>query len=290
MDINTKPALELPPDPQTVAMNLTPDAPQEPATPPAPTPDPPAAAPPVVQTQEDPAVSRAFSKIAEKERELRQRERELKDLEARLKPNQELAELVEKKDKWSLLDRMGVTYDELTREYVQGKGADPQAQMKTEIERVRQQMEAQVQELKAAEQRRYFEEERRNIQAFVQSSNAYPHLQAAEAHELVQQTIQSHFRETGDLVSYEDAAEAVEQQLGQLVGQFLQNPSVRQKYAGLFTVASPPKSPSESAPSAPRTLRNEDTQDRVTLVEHDFDTLSEDEQIARLARQLRFIS
>jgi hypothetical protein len=292
-------ALELPPDAQALAMGLE-DAPTIESTPapeapetPAPAPTPPPAPEPAVaapSSDNDPVVSRAFEKIAEREREQRRREQELKALEDRLKPVSELAGLIEKKDKWSLLERMGVTYDELTKEYVQGKGVDPTSQMKAELERVREDTQRQIQEIRAAEERRRFEEERSQVRSLVQSGS-YPHLQAVEGHDLVLQTIQKHYDETGDIVSYEDAAEVVETSLGQMVEKWLQVPSVRQKYAALFTPASPEKSSVVSEPRAPQTLRNQDAQDRVTLVAKEPDSfdLDDDESIARLASQLKFL-
>src|SRR5690606_24875104 len=106
---------------------------------------------------------RSFNQIAKREREQREREQALKEREEKLRGLEPLAEALEKRDAWALLERMGYTYEDLTRDYISGNGPDPNRQVRDEIAQTKKQLEAQLAELRAEAERRRLEEERQYL-------------------------------------------------------------------------------------------------------------------------------
>lgn len=238
----------------------------------------------------DSSLARSLSQIAKREKEQRERETALREREAKLQGVEAYADAISKKDAWALLNKMGLSYQDLTREYVEGKGPDPHQQVREEIHQVKEQLTQQLAEVRAAEERRRVEEERQILRLTIDNSDAFPVTKAANAHDLVQNAIQAHYQETGELASYEDAAAQVEQTLVDLVDRLMKVDTIRNRYVSNTTpVESSRDNRREVMPVT--TLRNEDTQDRVALVPDSFDpyTASDEEMIERLASQLRYV-
>lgn len=287
------PTLDLPPDPLQLSFdalfdNEPADAAPETVEEPVETAEEPVEAAPEPPAHEPEPNARALAVLARKEAEIRQRETALKSQEAEYQRLAELRALAEKGDRLGMLEKMGVSYDDLTKDYVSGMGRTPEELVREQLNEYKQQMDAQLQELRNAQTQREAEAERARLHSEIRAAgDQFALVNGLGGHDLVAQTIQSHYSSTGDVLSYEDAAEVVEGALGDLAERLFNIGPIREKF---LSKATPPESRSEPK-AAPSTLSNRVTQDSTVLVEDGFDpaTASDDEMIERLAQQLRFI-
>jgi len=83
----------------------------------------------VAEPEESPRISKAFSKVAKKEREVQQQRQELNRLKAELEPLRKAKERVDKGDMLGALDGIGWNYEDATNSVLQdGKFQEPKAQ------------------------------------------------------------------------------------------------------------------------------------------------------------------
>ncbi len=91
--------------------------------------EPETAADETVEVPETPRVSKAFSKVAKKERDLNQQRQELNRLKAELEPLRKAKERADKGDMLGALDGIGWSYEDATNSVLQdGKFQEPKAQ------------------------------------------------------------------------------------------------------------------------------------------------------------------
>lgn len=91
--------------------------------------EPETAAAETVEVPETPRVSKAFSKVAKKERDLNQQRQELNRLKAELEPLRKAKERADKGDMLGALDGIGWSYEDATNSVLQdGKFQEPKAQ------------------------------------------------------------------------------------------------------------------------------------------------------------------
>ena len=240
--------------------------------------------------EEDFTSRRALAAIARREDAIRRREEELKAQEARTSKLAKLAELIEKGDRLGALEELGVSYDDLTNDYVAGMGRSQEELARQQMLELHKQTQAQIQELREAQARREAEAEQARLRSELESQGeTYALVNGLGGHNLVAQTIQSHYRDTGEVLSYEDAAGVVEGALGDLAKRIFSVESVRKRFLG---EAGATKSGTVEPATRVATLSNADTQDSTVLVDDGFDptTASDDEMIERLANQLKFHS
>ncbi len=190
------------------------------------------------EPQQDPALTRQFAQLARQEKALRakavqqdqaykQRIAELEAREQALKTqspdlNQYIPKDRLKTDPLSVLDETGVSYDELTQQILTRQPTDPRVMstiqaLKAEIESLKSQnQEAQ----KTAEQRQQesyqaaIKQISRDVKALVQADTAtFEAIHATNSYKDVVELIERTYQEDGYVMSVEDAAQEVENEL-----------------------------------------------------------------------------
>lgn len=220
---------------------------------------------PVVETQkEDDNFAKKFAALSRKEREF-QKEREeakaLKDQFAEFEQAKKLA----KANPQEFLEKFGVTYEEITEYFINGRPkVDPKV---TEIEEKLAKMEAAAKEREAK-----LVEEARNasiqgyrseLTSFIKSAGEkYELVNAAGAYDEVYNVIKTHFDENKDkvskiedaIMSHDDAAEMVEKYLEQELDKFTSTAKIKNK----FTKVDPKTEPAAKTekPTESKTLTN----------------------------------
>lgn len=281
--------IELPPDPLSdgwadfLAEANPPEeaeAGTEPAPEPGDTPEPAKAAEPAEEAPE--SLSKNFALLAQKEKALRAREKELSGLQSRVKELEELEAAA--KDPWALMDKLNLNFEELAREYVeQGKGSSPKDLQARQMQELQDQMRQQLGVVQQREREAAIQREHITIRDVV-TADQFPLVAEGDTVSLVWGAVQTHYNETGDVLSYVEAAEAVESALEELGMRLAQNPKIRAR----LTAADPEKESREVKKSPARTLRNGDGTQVTRKVEDDFDieNASDEDLIARLSNQL----
>lgn len=186
---------------------------------------------------QDPALSRQFAQLARQEKALRQkaqaqeqaikaREAALAQREAQLQAQQpDLSKYIPRdrliQDPISVLDEANISYDDLTQRYVTRQPVDPVikstiAQLQDEIKALKlaneqsskSQTEAQQQQYKAA-----VAQIRKDAQKLVQSDPDFETIRSTGSIGDVVELIEEHYKETGDVMTVEEAAKEVEEYL-----------------------------------------------------------------------------
>ncbi len=297
------PDLDLPPSSDTLFDDATletlvaeepakaPEAPSEPveATPevtPQETPEP--AQTPPEASQEDVRLSRALLEFEERNRVLAKRERELEEQQRQFEPFRQAAELRQKGDRLGAMEALGLDYTEVTQDYLAGEGANQADRLKREIQETREQFEARIQEMQQRDQDRQAAAFKDSVINYsYTAAEQFPHIAATGAHELVYDAVQTHYSRTGQVLSNEEAAAAVEEGLASLIGAVLGNETLRSKYT---TSTETKSSGTAAAEVTPTTLTNKVGLERTAVVNDTFnpETATDEEMIERLAPLLQF--
>lgn len=237
-------------------------------------------------------IEAAKRELATQQKEFAARQKALEESMNSLAPFQRALELREAGDRLGAMDALGLKYEEVTEDYISGKGPDPVKQAKLEIEKMRQEYDRKFAELKQAEQEKTEAADRDYTVNFARANaDDYPHVVESGGEALIYQARQNHLNSTGQVLSHADAAAAVEEGLEKLVMRVVQSERLRAKYAPLFKSTSSPKSRVETkTEDTSSTLSNNDSRERTVLVDDNFDFVnaSDDELIERLAPQLQF--
>lgn len=228
-----------------------------------------------------------FKSNLEAERRLREREAVVKSQEAKLSRQAELDALKER-DQLAWMQEQGLSYDELTKQVLAGRKPDPNAKLLTKMAELEAKLAARdVAEAKAqedAQQYQRYQDAVGYIAGVVEKSGRHELVHTMEASGMVLQRIQTHFDETGEQLSEEAAADAVEAYLESLADKFLKANKVKAKMAPPAPVMVVPP-----AKKSPATLTNRLAAEVSTRIdEPDISTLSEDEQYARMMAELKF--
>lgn len=246
---------------------------------------------PAPSTEEPLRVSRAAVELEERSRALATQEAELKAHMASLQPYVEIAEMAKRGERLNVLDKLGMSYEQITQDYVNGEGPTPNSKMQEELAALRTEVTTEIQQLRQLEYTRRQASDQQFIADMVTNSNdKFVHVAATGAQNLVQETVTEHFNRTGQILSHEDAAVAVEEGLAQLFETALKNPVIREKYAALLTATTPKSPDTTQTEVTSTTLANEDTQDSHVLADADFDfeTASDEESIEHLVGMLKY--
>ena len=246
-----------------------------------------------VQAQPDVRIDRALLELEQRQRELIRKEQEAQALKETLTPFLEAKKLADQGDRLGAMDTLGLKYEEVTDDYIQGKGPNEVRKLQRQLEATKAEVERRFQEMQAAEQERARLAQRQQVIDFTRNnSDTYAHIASTEAYDLVDQAVQVHYQQTGQVLSNVDAARVVEEGLERLIESVLTNDSLRARYLEKFGsgATTPSKSPDETAANQPTTLDNELSTERTVVVDDTFDpvTASDEELIERLASQLEF--
>lgn len=279
---STQNRVELPPDPMSFISRpaVKPAAPPPEA--PKPAEPPPAPAAPAV----DPKLQESFQKLASMEKEKRETAKQLADLQAQLEALKPSAELASLRDKpLELMAKLGYSFQDLSNQYVEKGPPAAEKLVKDQVEEVKRMLDSRIGLLEQRQQAQLIAQEKEAIRNLVKAKDDFAITQTADADGLVWDTIRKHYDETRELLSYEQAAQAVEASLETLMKKALSDPRVKARLLG-STATDASK---VTATEAPKTLSNALESEATRRVEEDISTLSDEESLKRLAKKLRYV-
>jgi hypothetical protein len=175
---------------------------------------------------------------------------------------------------------VGVSYDELSRQVVQGGRPDPTQELKQEIQELKSRLTEQQKKDHEKQREEYLNDARNSVYDYLNSSDSYELIKATGSQEAVFQKILQHYEQTGDILSEDQAAQEVEENLSGVVDSMLKTSKVQQKLGGKQQTEG-----SQEQPAQPNTLDNSVSKERTDVPSDEL--LPEEESIARLAQQLK---
>jgi hypothetical protein len=235
-----------------------------------------------------------FAEIARMEAQLLVQKQQLEQEQAKLADARSIQEMIARGDNLDALAKMGVTYDQLTKDYIQGKGPSTEDSIRQELEAKTAELRAEIEKLREPQRQRFEAEERQRVAEALAEDDNFPLLQAVNGADRIFDRVKSHYQQTGEIQSYVDAAQAVETELRAVVSALKGHPRAAE-LLGLPGNSAPVETPKtesrEDEGAEPVTLSNELAATKTVVVEDEFDptTASDDELIDRLANQLRFV-
>lgn len=192
---------------------------------------------PGAEGENDRRMASRFAELARRDKAIRQEKRRLAEEKARLARWQE-AESLAKQDPLAVLERLGLSYEQLTERQFQrfaekAQKDDPNFRLKSIEDKIREyeeQAQRQQQEMKKAEVDRQLAQFKRQVADHVESNKEKFELVSAQrAHEDVYGLIEAHFAQTGEVMSIDQAATLVEQQLEEEAEPLLKAKKLRAK-------------------------------------------------------------
>jgi hypothetical protein len=232
-------------------------------------------------------LSSKFAALARKEKAALQKMQQAKQIEAELKAREaKIAELESKlneRESWfgkakenpdEALQRLGLSYSDLTDYYLNGKKVTPDLQVKAMEDKfnsfVKQQEEKEKLAAEESKKRAQQEHEqtiaqfRKQVTDFVSSKpEQYELINMFDSSELVIATIEAHFEKTQQVLSNEEASNLVEKFLEEQVEKSVQS----KKFQGKFTKATPSQDGQpQKSPAGSKTLTNNVTSSAPSLL------------------------
>lgn len=159
-----------------------------------------------------PAQQTALQLQLDRNKALRSREQAIKASEAQVRELQDLKDLLQK-NPLEALQRVGVTYDDITRRVGAGERPDPIAPVLSRVEQLEAELKARDERDAHQLQQTILAEERNKVRDLVGRSDAYPALKAAEANDAVYEYIYSNYQATGDWMDWSLAAQQLNDNL-----------------------------------------------------------------------------
>lgn len=202
---------------------------------------------PVVETAAPPAqveddnFAKKFAALSRKEKELRRVEEENKAIKDQY-ADYETAKKLAKANPDEFLKKFGVTYEELTEYYINGRPkVDPKvAEIEERLASFQKQAEEKEKKLQEENRNTAVSAYKTEIKSFVKSQgDKYEFINAAEAYDLVYQVTKEYFDEHKDkvakieeaILSNDQAAEMVEKYLEQELEVYTKTSKLRSKFA-----------------------------------------------------------
>lgn len=203
-------------------------------------------------------VSPQIAALAKQKRALQIKERELADkekaLEAKSQGRAELEQRVKSGQALSVLEELGITYDQLTNELL-GKQSAPDL---TQIEqKILKSVDERLASKDTAQEEAVFTHMKRNVDKLTYSSDNYPFVKADKAQDKVMELIKRAWREDGEVLDEEEALGLIESELkekAQSFAKILKGPEPTTPVA-----AEPPQKQPASQPAGIKTLTNKDS-------------------------------
>ena len=254
--------------------------------------------------------ARKFAALSRKEKQLKAREAEyakkFEELEAKL-ANIEKPKVEEKKidipfekrfkqDPFKALEDIGLPYDKLTELALNDRQLTPDMQ----LERLRdelengykskfEQLEKRLNEKEQNEKRARYDNIQKNyinkVKGFVDTnSEEYEFIKANNAEQVVYDVVESHYKESGKILTIKEAADAVESHLEEEAEKLLKLNKVGKRLQAYMEQQNKPE---ESTIPKPVTLTNAHSQQQAD--EPDKQMLSDEESKREIAKMLRWI-
>jgi hypothetical protein len=258
---------------------------------------------------EEQKFARKFAALSRKEKQLKAKEAEyskrLAELEARLVEKEKPVEKVVeqpleqrfRQDPFKALEDLGIPYDKLTELALNDKKLTPEMQMKLMRDELESGYKAKFEELEKRfnekeqnEQKANYDRIQRNymnkISSFVDSNpETYEFIKANNASSVVYDVVESHYKESGKVLTIKEAADAVESHLEEEAEKLLRLNKVGRRLQAYMEQQNKPK---ESTIQEPVTLTNSHSQ--LTAEEKNSKPMLSDEESKReIAKMLRWI-
>ena len=175
-------------------------------------------------TQDTPKDARArrigehLNQLAKKEAELRRLKKEIDEAKS-ANPNITIDELKKRaaEDPFSVLEELGTNYNDLTRKIITGKDTEEKRMLSQALERV-ERLEREIEEKKKLEEqtriKSEYESAKVNLQNHLMSQpEKYELINATKQYETVFELMRQYFDQTQQMLSFDDAADIVENEL-----------------------------------------------------------------------------
>lgn len=154
-----------------------------------------------------------FEKLTAKSAEIRRQESALKSAQDAAQKHAKLTELA-KTNRLEAIRELGINVDDLLVDVIGAdaqKPADPVAEVRAEVERLKAEREAEITARKKAEQDAWYADYYRNVEAKVRDAgDKYEALNAFGKQSDVARIIEGFFSQTGQVLPFEEAAELAE--------------------------------------------------------------------------------
>lgn len=236
------------------------------ATPPVETSPPEVAPTPKEEVKPDPrfiALSKKEKEILRKQKEMEEREKLLSE---KYKPYEELQEL-SKTNKLKALEKLGMSYDELTNLYLGQNPMTPEqiAEFKANqiVEEKFKEFTTRQQEQQAEQQKHSYTQALAQItqeaEAIASKDDAYPLVKNTKSFDTITSLVEQTYHETGRIMPVEEAMQEVESFLEEKMLEIAKLDKIRSKL--LATEEQKPQSPTEKSetPQKPQTLTHKTT-------------------------------
>lgn len=173
-----------------------------------------------VQTKPEPEAIRQVSPeaaaLARQRRALQVKERELADKEKALQTNGQTRADLEQRIKskpLSVLQELGVTYDQLTNELLGKQGNGDIDALQSEITSLRKTIDDKFAAKDVAQEQAVFEHMKKNVDKISFSSEKYKFIRESKSQEDVMELIKRTWHEQGDVLDEEEAMNLIESEL-----------------------------------------------------------------------------
>lgn len=219
----------------------------------------------------------ALRTLMSREKALKKKEQDLKAAQKDLEEYRSLRDTASK-DPIKAMQALGISYEEAAKRAAAGDKVDPMEPLKKDIEELKTLVQDSQRREEELRTKALWDEAANQVEEYVSSSDKYPYTKAApNGGRLVFEAIRAHYRQTGELLSEDEAASDVEKQIESVVESALKNEEIRKRH--LQNQASPSNSP---APGLSSRLSSE-----VTSRRGQDDILSDEESLMEVAKLIR---
>ena len=188
------------------------------------------------ENKEDSLFAKKFAALSRKEKAIREREEKLNLIEKE-SPFKDFEKL-SKEDPLSLLDKLGITYEDLTQRLLDKREteSDPDykySKLQKKVEQMEQQREEEEKQRLSDQQNKIINDYQATLNSFIsENDEKYEFIIANGAQDLVYTTISDHYQETNKILSNEEAANAVEEYLETKLENLSKLKKFKNKYQG----------------------------------------------------------
>lgn len=215
-----------------------------------------------------------------RERQLQEQEKKLTERESKVKEAEELAQVARTKP-LDFLKKQGISYSDLTKQVINGPGPDPTEELQKELQQLKQEVTETKKQAEERKRQEALQEAQTAVQQTIEQAEGYDLIKATDSYDQVFQTIIEHYEQTGEVLSENDAAAKVEENLSSTVDRLLQLDVIKKRLGGAGSEEAP-----QAKPTGMGTLDNAASAQRPSAAGN-LDELSEEESIAKLAEMLQ---
>lgn len=255
-----------------------------------------------VKTEQEQRFAAKFAALSRKEKQIKQQEAKLQqqmnDLQAKLQQFEEQQKSMEplkampdrlKKEPFKVLKEQGFTIEQITEMMLNDGELSPETKMTQYEQRIQEKLQALEQKLaekEAKEQQEKYEAALSQFKAqltdFVNKDETYELIKANDAVDVVFELIEQHHQETGEILSNEEACNAVEEHLLEEAKKLVD----REKVKKLLQPEPKKPAPAQGAGKSSPTLSNAQA---AQASKKPSRTLSDEESKAEAAKLIRWM-